>query len=695
MAEVTMVAALNTALRDALAGDPRTLVFGEDVGEMGGVFRVTEGLQAEFGRERVFDTPIAEAGIAGSCVGLALAGWRRSSRCSSTGSRIRRSTRSSRHVAKMRERTRGRVEMPIVMRIPSFGGIRGKEHHGESPETYYVHTAGLKVVRPSTPLDAYALLPMAIADPDPVIVLEPKSRYWSKEDGELGVDGPGIGEARVLREGDACAVISYGAMVHRCLDAADQLAAEGIECRVLDLRSLDAARPRRAQRRGARDRPGDRRARSSEDARHGGRDRRAHHGGRVRSPRGPGRPRHRSGRALPAGVARAALPAERRAHLRRRPSRGDVLVPERIFLLPDLGEGLEEAEVAAWLVAEGDSVTLNQPIVEVETAKANVEIPSPYAGRIVKVHAPAGATVPVGSALVTFEVDDVERVSGEVPSIAKPSPVAASSATASASAAATPAVRKLAKQLRVDLASIHGTGPGGRVTREDLERPAAEDAEIVPLSMIRRAIAANLTKAAAVPAVTTFRTVDCSALEAYRRELDVSPLPVFVRALAAVCGSHPKLNAEWREDGIHMHRRVDVGIAVDTERGLVVPALRDAGALGIGEVAAEIARLAAAAREGTLASDAGVGTTISVSNTGSYGSESGTPLLNPPNAVTIALGVIAPGALVVMGSSRLDRPARCPAPSTTGCWTARTRVEPSRDLVATLEDPKRLRGLPR
>jgi pyruvate dehydrogenase E1 component beta subunit len=233
-----MVAALNAALRDALAGDPRTLVFGEDVGEMGGVFRVTEGLQAEFGRERVFNTPVAEAGIAGICVGLALAGWRPIAEMQFDGFSYPALDQVISHVAKYRERTRGRVEMPIVIRIPSFGGIRGKEHHGESPETYYVHTAGLKVVVPSTPLDAYTLLSKAIADPDPVIVLEPKSRYWSKEDGELSSDGPGIGEARVLRDGDACAIVSYGAMVHRCLDAAAQLAAEGIECVVLDLRSL-------------------------------------------------------------------------------------------------------------------------------------------------------------------------------------------------------------------------------------------------------------------------------------------------------------------------------------------------------------------------------------------------------------------------------------------------------------------------
>lgn len=358
---------------------------------------------------------------------------------------------------------------------------------------------------------------------------------------------------------------------------------------------------------------------------------------------------------------------------------------ERTFLLPDLGEGLEEAEIAAWLVGEGDVVTLNQPIVEVETAKATVEIPSPYAGRIAKLHAAAGATVPVGSALVTFEVDDLE-----------------SAETAGASAAATPAVRRLAKELGVELASVAGTGPGGRVTREDLERaasgasgPGTEDAEVVPLSMIRRAIAANLTKAAAVPTVTTFRTVDCTALETFRRELDVSPLPVFVRALAEVCRSHPRLNSEWREDGIRMHARVHVGIAVDTERGLMVPAVRDAGALGIGEVAAEIARLAAAARDGTLASDAGAGTTISVSNTGSYGSESGTPLLNPPNAVTIALGVIAPRALVVGGIVEA-RPA-CTLSCTfdhrvlDGADVGRALT----DLVAMLEDPERLRGSPR
>ncbi|HSH32403.1 MAG TPA: transketolase C-terminal domain-containing protein [Actinomycetota bacterium] len=238
MTEITMAGALNAALRDALRDDPRVLVFGEDVGRSGGVFRVTDGLQTEFGAQRVFDTPIAEAGIAGAAVGLAFAGWRSVVEMQFDAFSYPALEQIVDHVAKMRERTRGRVDMPIVIRMPAFGGIKGKEHHGESPETFYVHTAGLKVVAPSGALDAYRLLRLAIADPDPVIVLEPKARYWSKEDGDLTVEGPGIGEGLVLRGGGACTVFSYGAMVARCLEAAETVAGEGIEARVVDLRSL-------------------------------------------------------------------------------------------------------------------------------------------------------------------------------------------------------------------------------------------------------------------------------------------------------------------------------------------------------------------------------------------------------------------------------------------------------------------------
>jgi len=314
-------------------------------------------------------------------------------------------------------------------------------------------------------------------------------------------------------------------------------------------------------------------------------------------------------------------------------------MPERVFLLPDLGEGLEEAIVSAWLVAEGDAVELNQPFVEIETAKATVEVPAPFAGTISKLHVGAGETLAVGAPLATFEV------AGSVGGL----PVTA-----------TPAVRKLGKDLGVDLSDVAGSGPDGRITRADVERLAdsgreTEDvgrstaASKVPLSPTRRAIAARLTEVAAIPQVTTFRTVDCTALEAVRADLGVSPLPLFVRALAEVCREQPELNSSWDGERILLFPEIRVGIATDTERGLMVPVLAEVGSLGITEIAAEIARLAEAARSNTLSRDDVIGATIAVTNTGSYGSEFGTPLLNPGNAVTIALGAIEPRALVVEG----------------------------------------------
>jgi pyruvate dehydrogenase E1 component beta subunit len=238
VAEWTLSSALNRALIDAMDEDPRLLVYGEDVGRLGGVFRVTDGLQAKFGEDRVFDTPIAEAGIVGAAIGLALTGWRSVVEMQFDGFSYPAFEQIVSHLAKYRTRTRGRVDLPIVIRIPSFGGIRGKEHHGESPETYFAHTAGLKVVAPSDALDGYRLLRLAIADPDPVIFLEPKARYWAKQEGELAVEGPGLGEGRIVREGDTCVVFAYGAMVARCVEAAGAMEGEGLSVRVADLRSL-------------------------------------------------------------------------------------------------------------------------------------------------------------------------------------------------------------------------------------------------------------------------------------------------------------------------------------------------------------------------------------------------------------------------------------------------------------------------
>jgi len=346
-------------------------------------------------------------------------------------------------------------------------------------------------------------------------------------------------------------------------------------------------------------------------------------------------------------------------------------MPQRDLPLPDLGEGLEEAVISAWLVNAGDEVELNQPLVEVETAKATVEIPSPFSGTITKLHAAVGDAVMVGAPLVTFDVEE-----------ATPAPT-------------TPAVRKLAKDLGVDLSAVTGTGPRGRITREDVERAADTAVEALPVSTIRRTIAERLTEAARIPQVTTFRTVDCSALEAFRRERGVSPLPIVVRALAEVCKAHPMLNATWAKDVILVHGRVHVGIATDTERGLLVPVVRDADSLGIAAIAAEIDRLANAARDGSITPHDLAGDTITVTNTGSYGSESGTPLLNPPDAVIVGLGVIEPRALVVEG--RVEARPACTLSVTfdhrvlDGAAVGRALA----DLVALLERRERLEALPR
>jgi pyruvate dehydrogenase E2 component (dihydrolipoamide acetyltransferase) len=358
-----------------------------------------------------------------------------------------------------------------------------------------------------------------------------------------------------------------------------------------------------------------------------------------------------------------------------------------VFAMPDLGEGLEEGEIVAWLVSVGDDVMLNQPLVEVETAKATVEIPSPYVGRIVTLHGAVGDAIPVGSALVTFAVADGGDAVDASRAALRPTEIVT-----------TPAVRKLAKDRGVDLATITGTGPDGRITADDLNAAGggtSDIAEVVPITPIRREIAKRLTVVAAVPHVTTFRTVDCGALEALRRELEVSPLPVFIAALARTCADHPLINASWTDDGIHLFRGVNVGIATDTDRGLMVPVLMNSQAMGIVAIGAEVKRLAEAARGGHLQPGQLRGATIGVSNTGSYGSEAGTPLLNPGNAVTVAIGVIQHRALVVAGEV-VARPA-CTLSLTfdhrvlDGAAAGRALT----DLVALLQDAGRLRDLPR
>jgi 2-oxoisovalerate dehydrogenase E1 component beta subunit len=236
--KLTMAQALNQALRDAMAADDSVLVFGEDVGPLGGVFRITDGLTAEFGGNRCFDTPLAESGIVGTAVGLAMNGMRPVVEMQFDAFAYPAFEQIVSHVAKMRNRTRGRVTLPMVIRVPYAGGIGGVEHHCDSSESYYAHTPGLTVVAPATVADAYTLLRRAIEWPDPVIFLEPKKLYWAKEVVDLTDPVPGIGKAVVRREGGDATLIAYGPTVPVALEAAAVSAAEGRQLQVVDLRSI-------------------------------------------------------------------------------------------------------------------------------------------------------------------------------------------------------------------------------------------------------------------------------------------------------------------------------------------------------------------------------------------------------------------------------------------------------------------------
>ncbi|WP_035750341.1 alpha-ketoacid dehydrogenase subunit beta [Parafrankia discariae] len=238
-----MVQALNAALRDSLRADPDVHVLGEDVGALGGVFRVTDGLAAEFGAQRCLDTPLAEAGILGTAVGMAMYGLRPVVEMQFDAFAYPAFEQLASHVAKMRNRTGGAVGLPLTIRVPYGGGIGGVEHHSDSSEAYYAHTPGLHVVTPATVTDSYGLLRAAIASDDPVVFLEPKRLYWSTEDGLSPAEvaraevGP-IGRAVVRRPGASATLLTYGPALPVCLRAAEAALAEGWDLAVVDLRSL-------------------------------------------------------------------------------------------------------------------------------------------------------------------------------------------------------------------------------------------------------------------------------------------------------------------------------------------------------------------------------------------------------------------------------------------------------------------------
>ena len=398
---------------------------------------------------------------------------------------------------------------------------------------------------------------------------------------------------------------------------------------------------------------------------------------------------------------------------------------EREFKLPDLGEGLTDGEVVRWLVAEGDAIELNQPIVEVETAKAVVEIPAPYGGTVVKLHAAEGESLDVGAPLISVDTAGGAGVpaaaQAAVAVVAEPDPEPAQElqatlvgpgerqqvrrrriggharsangpATTTPGPAAqrpraTPPVRRYAKDRGVDLAALVGTGRDGRITREDVDgaldgaqdgardgaRPAAASVapaarqprdrgeERIPVRGTRRQIAAAMTASAfSIPHVTEFLTVDATRLMELRERLralpaadglKLTPLAVVARALCAAVRSYPLMNSSWDEAAgdIVVKGRVNLGIATDTPTGLLVPNIKDADTLGILDLSRELTRLTELARERKAAPSDLTGGTITITNVGGFGVETGTPIINKPECAILATGLIAPRPWVVDG----------------------------------------------
>lgn len=354
--------------------------------------------------------------------------------------------------------------------------------------------------------------------------------------------------------------------------------------------------------------------------------------------------------------------------------------------LPDLGEGLTEAEIVGWLVKPGDSVELNQPIVEVETDKAIVEIPSPFAGRVIETHGEVGQRLRVGETLISFGTGPVVQAVSE-PTARTPATTRPESEPLQTIAVqpkpATPLVRKLAAEAGVDIATIKGTGPGGRVTREDVlarahtngDPPAAGPGALEPgrpaaaglgeerilVRGARRTIADKMVKSKfTIPHVTEWLQVDATELMRLRadlqrapeaRDVKLSPLPLIIKAMVVALRKHPVINSSFDEAAgeIVVKRACHVGVATDTERGLLVPVVRNADRFDVFQIAAEIGRLARAARDGKATPQELGGSTITVTNVGSFAVESATPIINHPEAAIIAAGAIAKRPWIVDG----------------------------------------------
>ena len=513
MANMNMIQALNSAMDIMLGRDPSVVLMGEDIGYFGGVFRATEGLQRKYGEHRVLDTPIAEGGIIGTAIGMAVNGLRPVAEIQFADYIYPGFDQIVSELARLRYRSAGDFFAPVTIRTPCGGGIRGGQTHSQSPEGIFTHVSGVKVVMPSNPYDAKGLLITAIEDDDPVIFFEPKRLYNGPFDGDPGKPAVPwsahpkgqvpeghykvpLGLAEVVRKGTQMTIVTYGTMVFVAQAAA---AALGVDAEIVDLRSLVPLDVETIVHLGQKN--GTLRGGPRSDAllRVWRRARRGDPGGVLLASGGTDSARRRLGYALSSCFRMGVL--SRPTTSRDGPQgRDGVGMSQFVFKMPDLGEGTVEAEIVAWHTKPGATVAEDQIIVEVMTDKAAVEVPAPVSGKVVSITGGPGDKVAVGSPLIVFDVGAAAAAGaepGEAPktdgrrrldSAQAEAPKGEAAKTAARAMPArratvpppptgrimtSPANRRRAREAGIDLTTVVGSGPGGRIVREDLASPAS------------------------------------------------------------------------------------------------------------------------------------------------------------------------------------------------------------------------------
>ena len=727
---MTMIQALRSAMDVMMERDDNVVVYGQDVGYFGGVFRVTEGLQAKYGKSRCFDAPISEGGIVGTAVGMGAYGLRPVVEIQFADYFYPASDQIVSEAARLRYRSAGDFTAPITIRMPCGGGIYGGQTHSQSPEALFTHVCGLRTVMPSNPYDAKGLLISSIENDDPVIFLEPKRLYngpfdghhdrpvvpWSQHPmGEVpeGYYTVPLESASVFRPGKDLTVLTYGTMV-----VGLRMRGAGNRHRRRDHRpALDlAAGPADHRRVGQENRPLRRGARSDTHQRLRRRTGVAGAGALLLSPGGADRARGRLGHALSARPGMGLLPRPAAGRRCVAAHDGGLTMASYIIKMPDIGEGIAQVELVAWHVKPGDAVTEDQVLADVMTDKATVEIPSPVAGKIVALGGEVGQQIAVGAELIRLEVEGAGNAKVDAPpahprparELRRPShrqsnsarqprrrppggspPSPASERSEAAQPArkppraspppmrdpgdkpiASPAVRRRAWDLGIELQYVHGSGPAGRIMHEDLDVYLAsrgqpmqkhgstayaqrDEDEAIPVIGLRRKIAQKMQEAKRrIPHFTYVEEVDVTELESLRAQLNarfsaqrgkLTVLPFIARALVLAVRDFPQMNARYDDEGGVVTRSgaVHLGIATQTEPGLMVPVLRHAETHDLWSCAAEVARLAEAARSGKASREQLGGSTITITSLGPLGGIVTTPVINHPEVAIIGINRIA------------------------------------------------------